>query len=191
MRQDFSGVTDKELAQLFPILLVSYNDNWRRNYARQKLYLQSLLGDDIARISHIGSTAVPGLLSKPTIDILLEVADRTDVVSLTEQMLNDGYVVNTPPGDIVMLLKGYTPRGFEGQAVHIHVRHNGDWDEPYFRDYLLARPDVAAQYAALKTNLAVRFRYDRDGYTAAKRDFVSAHTARARKEYPNRYIPVV
>lgn len=36
----------------------------------------------MARISHIGSTAVKGLLAKPTIDILLEIEEHCDLKEL-------------------------------------------------------------------------------------------------------------
>ena len=46
---------------------------------------------------------------------------------------------------------------------------------------------MAAEYAALKKELAVRYRYDRDGYTAAKSDFVKKYTERAKRKYGKRY----
>lgn len=48
-----------------------------------------------------------------------------------------------------------------------------------FRDYLIAHPHAAADYAALKRRLAAQFRMDGDGYTAHKREFVDAIVARA------------
>lgn len=141
------------------------------------------------RISHIGSSSVPGLLAKPTVDILLEVSGDTDLAAVTERMKDEGYAINTPEGDLIMYLKGYTPEGFRGQAFHIHVRHSGDWGELYFRDYLIAHPETAAEYAALKTALKEQFPQNRDGYTAAKGKFVQGHTEQARREFPGRYTP--
>lgn len=46
---------------------------------------------------------------------------------------------------------------------------------------------MAAEYAALKKELAVRYRYDRDGYTAAKGDFVKKYTGIAKRKYGKRY----
>jgi len=39
--------------------------------------------------------------------------------------------------------KGYTPDGFASKVYHLHVRYAGDWDELYFRDFLIAHPDKA------------------------------------------------
>ena len=52
-----------------------------------------------------------------------------------------GFSENSAPH--IMFAKGYTPEGFAGQAFHVHVRYKGDWDEIYFRDYLLRHYDVA------------------------------------------------
>lgn len=41
-----------------------------------------------------------------------------------------------------------------------------------FRDRLRASPALAAEYAALKRRLSAQFRDDREGYSAAKSDFV-------------------
>lgn len=190
MRQDFSNVTEQQLAALFPIILQPHDPAWAAAYEAEKENLYSMLGDkNIVRISHIGSSSVPGLLAKPTIDILLEIAEDVDIDRLSETMLDAGYVINHMPRDIILFLKGYTPRGFEGQATHIHVRHSGDWDELYFRDYLIVHPDAAAEYAALKSGLMDRYPNDRDGYTDAKGDFVKRYTALAQEEFPERYRP--
>ncbi len=132
---------------------------------------------------------MPGLMAKPTIDILLEVAKDMDLKPITERLQDESYIVNTPKSDLIMYLKGYTPRGFEGQAAHIHVRPSGDWGELYFRDYLVAHPDVAEAYAKLKLELKAQYPNDRDGYTEAKGAFVQKYTELARAEFPGRYAP--
>lgn len=189
MRLDFSHVSAERLAELFPILLEEHNPQWTEYYLQEKKFLETIFSKNMIRINHIGSTSVPGLTAKPTVDILLEVSDDIDLQSVTERMKDEGYVVNTPQGDMVMYLKGYTPQGFQGQAVHIHVRQLGDWGELYFRDYLIAHPDIANEYAVLKQKLKGQYTFDRDGYTEAKGQFINKHTEEARREFPNRYTP--
>lgn len=189
MRYDFSSLDAKRLAALFPIILVDHDPAWETRYSREKQFLVSIFGDTISRISHIGSTAVPGLLAKPTIDILLELSHDIDLKAITEQLKQAGYAVNTPDRDVIMYLKGYTPQGFQGQAYHIHVRLSGDWDELYFTDYLKNHEQIAEAYAELKMRLQQRFSHDRDGYTEAKGDFIRFYTQQARSEMGNRYDP--
>ena len=190
MRQDFSNVSKERLSELFPILLEPHNPKWIEYFSIEKNFLKSIFGNAITRINHIGSSCIPGLVAKPTIDILLEISQPIDLSTITEKMEDAGYCINNPPKDIIAYVKGYTPRGFEGQCVHIHVRQQGDWDELYFRDYLLLHPDVAGEYGKLKTMLKEKYTNDRDGYTYAKGDFIKKYSKCARVEFPNKYTPV-
>ena len=189
MRQDFSVITEDKLSELFPILLENHDPMWTDYYRAEKEFLISIFDDMLLRINHIGSTSVPGLVAKPTIDILLEISKDADISGVTERLKDEGYIINTPKKDVIMFLKGYTPRGFEGQCVHIHVRYLSDWDELYFRDYLILHPEIAHEYEKLKVLLKDQYTYDRDGYTEAKGDFVTKYSEYARKEFPNKYNP--
>ena len=80
----------------------------------------------------------------------------------------------------MMFMKGYTPRGFEGQAYHIHVRYPGDWDELYFRDYLILHPDSARKYGELKLQLKEKYEFDREAYTRGKTEFIQSVIKKAR-----------
>jgi GrpB-like predicted nucleotidyltransferase (UPF0157 family) len=53
-------------------------------------------------------------------------------------------------------------------------------DELAFRDYLRDHPARAMRYGELKTDLAARYRHDREAYTEAKTEFVRSTLALAR-----------
>ena len=184
-------MTNEELWALFPIILSEHRAEWTKFYEQEKDTIISALGiKNISRINHIGSTSVPGLIAKPTIDILLEIPTDADIPSLTAALISAGYICNTQPNNPaphLMFMKGYTPQGFRGQAVHLHVRFPGDWDELYFRDYLRSHPETAKSYGKLKQNLQLRYEHDRDAYTEAKTDFIQEATRLARKEMGNKY----
>jgi len=177
-----------DIKTLFPVILRAYDPAWPQWFAEEKARLEQLIGGEhIARISHYGSTAVPGLLAKPTVDILLEIHPGIDMGKLKTALPHPEYIRMTDedradvPPERLMFVKGYTERGFAEKVYHIHVRYAGEWDELLFRDYLIAYPETAAEYAALKRSLLVKFEYDRDGYTAAKGAFIREYTARARQ----------
>ena len=69
----------------------------------------------------------------------------------------------------------------------MHLRHCGDNDELYFRDYLIEHPDIAREYEKLKLNLWKEYEHNRDGYTNAKTEFIKKHTKQAKSLYKNRY----
>jgi GrpB-like predicted nucleotidyltransferase (UPF0157 family) len=184
MSKSLDEMTDEERSQLFPVILSEYKPVWKKNYLKEKAVVARAVGShNIVRISHIGSTAVPGLLAKPTVDILVEIKDDTDTARLISNLQLGGYRYleqpeNPPPH--MMFIKGYTREGFRGQVFHIHVRYSRDWDELYFRDYLLAHPETAAEYGRLKLELKQKYEHDRDAYTNAKTDFIKRITGLAR-----------
>ena len=182
-----SAAERKRLGALYPIVLTEYDPRWAACYEREREYLCSVFGGCVLRVNHIGSTSVTGLIAKPTVDILLEIAGDADLAPIIDRLCGDGYKVNRPPSDIVTFIKGYGCDGYEGQTFHVHVRRLGDWGELYFRDYLRAHTETADEYGRLKLALKEKFEHDRDGYTAAKGDFIKRITDVARTEFKGRY----
>ncbi|NLP15394.1 MAG: GrpB family protein [Clostridium sp.] len=181
-----SEMSNEELWRLFPIIITEYNEDWPKFYNEEKLHIEKAIGvENIFRINHYGSTSIPGMIAKPTIDILLEVFEHVENGHIIRKMEEIGYIyspqVNNPPPHM-MFLKGYTPEGFKGQAYHVHVRYAGDWDELYFRDYLISNPDLAKRYGELKLELKKIYEFDRDGYTEAKSEFIKEVTQMAKNE---------
>lgn len=194
MAKKLSDMTLEELWALFPIVLESHNPAYFKWYEAEREQLSALLSPSrIYRCHHIGSTAVKGLVAKPTVDILLELAPGIENADVVAQLVSEGWVLmsqqTTPHADSV-LNKGYTPEGFAERVFHLHVRPCGDWNELYFRDYLKDHPAVADAYGRLKEILAEGHRHNRDGYTEAKTAFVTEVTALARQLYKDRYKPV-
>ena len=189
MAKSLNEMTDEERWQLFPIILCEHKAIWKKRYIKEEALIRESIGShNIKRISHIGSTAVPGLLSKPTIDILVEINRQTNTAELIYNMERQGYIYleqpdNPPPHTI--FLKGYTEQGFRGQAFHVHIRYSGDWDELYFRDYLLSHPETSAEYGKLKLELQKKYKHNRDAYTNAKTDFIKQVCKLARAEVKN------
>lgn len=191
--KELKDMTLEELWALFPIILREHNPQYRSWFDEEARGLRRLIGDEaVFRVSHIGSTAVPGLLAKPTVDILLEVNSGMDEETLIGILSRGGWTLmarGKKAGQIASFNKGYTPAGFAPKVFHLHARRPGDWDEPYFRDYLREHPETAKEYAALKRSLFERFEHDRDGYTEAKTDFVRRYSALAKKAHPGKYAP--
>ena len=176
MTDDLNKLTTGELGLLFPVIIVDYNPGWAKMYLLEKQnILKTLKPGIISKIEHIGSTAIPGLCAKPTIDILLEISDNTDSNLLIKNLKSIQYQYipkpeNPPPH--IMLAKGYSKNGMTGQTFHIHVRYAGDWDEMIFRDYLIKNQDIAQQYGDLKRQLSIKFKNDREKYTDSKTKFI-------------------
>lgn len=169
-------MTAEELGQLFPVVIEEYNSAWPEIYrAEEKRIAEAFVPREIERMDHIGSTAIPGLKAKPTIDMLLQISEHLELQKLEAVFQSLGYEKNHRPENPhphLTFVKGYSPRGFEGQAYHVHVRYRGNWDEIRFRDYLIQHRDVAIAYEALKLQLAEKYKNDREAYTEGKSEFI-------------------
>lgn len=191
MNKNLDEMTNEELWELFPIVLSEHKLYWKENFWKEKTVLEQAVDiQNIVRINHYGSTAIPDLIAKPTIDILIEIKNDTDIERLIANMQSVGYrYIKQPdnPAPHMMFVKGYTPQGFKGQVFHIHVRYSGDWDELYFRDYLIIHPEIADEYGKLKLELQNKYEHDRDAYTDAKTDFIKRITKLARTEISTKY----
>lgn len=71
-------MTLAELWELFPITIAAHNPHWKLWADEEIGNLSKILSDYPARISHIGSTAIPNIQANPIIDILVEVSNKYD-----------------------------------------------------------------------------------------------------------------
>src|SRR5215469_16407042 len=61
-----------------PIRVVDYDEAWPAEFARVAEVIRDALGRAALEIEHVGSTSVPGLAAKPTVDVDLTVPDPAD-----------------------------------------------------------------------------------------------------------------
>jgi GrpB-like predicted nucleotidyltransferase (UPF0157 family) len=166
----------------------SYDPTWPNRFQAERNHLLSCLpGDLILRIEHYGSTAVPGLASKPIIDMLVEVTDlvqtRERIVPVLEGQGYDYFWRPTSGDDVPPFYAWFIKRNELGQRTHhIHMveGHFEHWDRLLFRDYLIDNPAVAGEYQDLKYKLIREHPDDRVAYTRAKSRFIDRVTGLAR-----------
>ena len=122
-----------------PISLEPHNPAWAQQAADEIARLRGALGPAVP-IEHVGSTAVPGLLAKPIVDLLVGVTDLSapprlpDYESCGEAGL---------PGRLY-----FRKRGAASFNAHVVAQGGPRWtDALLLRDYLQAHPDAAAEYA--------------------------------------------
>lgn len=203
MKKKISELSIDEFKKTFPIILKEYNASYKEWYESEKQnILNAVKAQDIARINHIGSSAVEGLIAKPTIDILLEIDGCCNVTKLIDDLKAIGYgteIFLRKDDPMTLLLgKGYSSDGYAERVYHLHVRYLGDWDELYFRDFLIENPDVSTEYGKLKLNIindiekGIIERVPNgmpNGYSQAKLAFVKKYSNAAKQEFQNRYKP--
>lgn len=176
----------EELWDLFPITFTNYNENFKYIYLEEANNLKSLLGSYIKRISHIGSTAIKNIKTKPIVDILIEI-DFNNKDTIKEILLNKGYILMNENFNKLSFNKGYTINGYADKVFHIHIKQYKDCDELYFRDYLNDNFKKAKEYEKLKLELHNKYKPNRDLYTKNKKEFVTKIVNLAKEKYKDRY----
>ena len=188
MTKKLSEMTNEELWQLFPIELCAHRASWATQYEREEVRLLPILSHlHLARISHVGSTAVGSICAKPIVDILVELEKDADTSAAETALIGAGYCAMSREPKRISFNRGYTEEGFADQVFHLHLRFLGDNDELYFRDFLLERTDVALLYEKLKIGLKKKYTHNRDAYTDGKTEFIRRYTEEAKGMYPGRY----
>jgi len=160
-----------------PVLLVPADPSWPAAFAAEAERLRAAAADLPVAVEHVGSTAVPRLVAKPVVDILVGVPSLADADALVPRLQALGY-------EYVPAFEKQIPdrRYLRTRKTHVHVVRKGGalWYEYLaFRDWLRAHPEDARRYAVLKQQLATRYRHDRDSYTAGKAPFVAEILRRA------------
>jgi GrpB-like predicted nucleotidyltransferase (UPF0157 family) len=166
------------------IVVCDYDPGWPALFEQESARIKSALGSFVLAIEHAGSTSVPGLPSKPIIDLLVGVRSFGDAKELcVGPIVKLGYVYilqyeSWLPNEL-FFRKG--PPGPWTHHVHLMEPSCPRWEAILlFRDYLRAHPDAARAYANIKRSLAASSIDDIEAYRTGKNTFVEETTAKAR-----------
>ena len=167
------------------VALSAHDPAWTQGFELERSRLQTLLPGVFLAVEHIGSTAVPGLVAKPVIDLLAAIESLDGVDVLVDRLCEMGYTTsrefNATLADRKWLMRWRDGR--RTHHLHIVVRDGAPWhDRLAFRDALRRDPTLADRYAKLKTDLAVKHQADREAYTDAKAAFVRETVQRSRQD---------
>lgn len=164
-------------------MLSAYSPDWRVEFETERAALAQVFPAPHFLIEHIGSTAVPGLGAKPIIDMLLGARSLAEIEAKIPATQALGYQYMPEHETVLPERRFFAKPVIRPRHFHLHaVAANSEFfaDHLLFRDTLRADAGVAADYFALKVDLAVCFGDDREGYTEAKSSFIRAAIARAR-----------
>jgi GrpB-like predicted nucleotidyltransferase (UPF0157 family) len=74
-----------------PVLdIVPYDSSWPSEFERERALLEEAL-PSVLSIEHVGSTSVPGMPAKPTLDILVVLPVAREALERAEQLAAIGY----------------------------------------------------------------------------------------------------
>ena len=164
-----------------PVVLVAHDPAWTNRAAHERMRIVEALGNMIVAVHHIGSTSIPGILTKPIID-LMPIVRSLELFDAQEGVVRGlGYEWRGEFG--IVGRRFCTLNDVSGKrVVHVHFfAPDSDEIEPNlaFRDYLRAHRDEALAYQAEKLRAAALHPDDSGAYTEEKGAWIRACKARA------------
>lgn len=164
------------------VVLIPHDPAWAAQAAAESARLASAIGDTLISIDHVGSTAIPGIAAKPTIDLMPIVRDLAALDARRPHVEALGYIWR---GEWGIPGRRYCVREEQGRRLfHVHCHETGNPEIAgtlVFRDYLRAHPVEAHVYEAQKRAAAAAHSDDSLAYSHAKSDWIKACIARATK----------
>lgn len=153
------------------MVLAEPDPRWREQFDSEHRRIRATLGAAAAEIHHVGSTAVPGLPAKPTLDIALVVADPTDEPAYVPALESIGYQLRIREPD------WYEHRLLRRPPAEVHLHVFGPACPEVgrmlrFRDRLRAHPEDRDEYADVKRQLAEQNWPTVQHYADAKTDVI-------------------
>jgi GrpB-like predicted nucleotidyltransferase (UPF0157 family) len=154
------------------VRLVPFNPGWAVLFEEEKSRLVQALGIWALDIQHVGSTAIPGGVAKPIIDIAIAVHNFEAAFACVKPMETLGYLYG---GENGIPRRHYFVKRNPATTHHIHMFEitSKEWPEHLlFRDYLRSHPEIVQGYADLKRQLVEQFPMNRELYTEGKAEFI-------------------
>lgn len=172
------------MTQDTPVTLVNrYDPAWPVLFDQLKAKLERVMGDLSCAIEHVGSTAVPGLVAKPIIDIDVVVRE-SELAASVERLATIGY---RHQGDLG--IAGRHAFDIEDQTLkttlpahHLYVCFSGGVElrkHLLFRDFMRQNSAQVTALSALKWALCLDSGNDRVAYMNGKSRFYEDVLAQA------------
>ena len=153
--------------------VVPYDPKWRDDFIKEAGTLKSIFGKKALSIEHVGSTAIPELAGKPTIDILILVDDVSIASVLNQKMEEAGYKYlgeYVAKGVVLFIREEDNTR-----LVNVHIFQEDDPKVKEMLDlknYILIHPEVAKKYSQLKLDLFGKYPDDYGSYRKYKDEWM-------------------
>jgi GrpB-like predicted nucleotidyltransferase (UPF0157 family) len=170
-------MTDRKRVE---VEIANYDESWAEAFEEERELLVGVVGAYlVGSIEHVGSTSVAGLVAKPVVDIQAGVAGLEESRPVFGPLQAIGYTYDSVCPHVMHFFDKRVP-GKQSYNLQLIPYRSDCWNMRIaFRDYLRSNPMVAQEYAALKLELARRFRLDRVAYGEGKGPFIRQIAERA------------
>jgi len=155
-------------------IIRAHDPEWAGKFQIEADLLKSIIRANAHLVEHIGSTSIPGIFTKPVIDILIGVEDLGAVDQCVGEMEIQGYEAK---GSYGLEGRRYFRKSNDVgvRTHHVHIFQMGSPDlvrHLAFRDYLTAHPDKATEYSNYKRDITNQAGMTRKRYQDMKQECV-------------------
>ncbi|MEM8783341.1 MAG: GrpB family protein [Planctomycetota bacterium] len=156
------------------VRVMPHRAEWADGFAAEAARLRGALGPCCVAVHHVGSTAIPGIVAKPILDLLVEADAIEHVDARRDAVVALGYEAM---GEYGLPGRRYfrqdDDRGVRTHHVHAYAAGHPDVARHLaFRDFLRAHTQPAQAYSELKANLAAEHPDDMEAYIDGKDPFI-------------------
>ncbi len=161
--------------EVLPVELVPHSPHWAALAHDEAARLKNALGARLVIVHHIGSTAIPGIVAKPIVDLIPILADEASLDAAEGAITALGYdwlgEFGLPGRRYCRLNDPETGK----RKFQLHCYAEGAPEiarHLAFRDYLRAHPEKAKEYEAEKVRAAALHPDNVLDYNGAKNDWI-------------------
>ena len=147
--------------------LTEHREEWAAAFEREAARLGPLL-PPASRLEHIGSTAVPGLLAKPILDLAVKLAASPAIAGFEAALPLLGYRFHFDGGGSRGRIWRQEPGGICTHILHLVGPDNPQWERWLALRNLLRQSETARQRYAKAKAVALSHARDRQEYTHLK-----------------------
>jgi len=156
------------------IELSEYSVQYPKLFQHERAMILDYASEIVEEIEHVGSTAIPNIIGKPTIDMVVKLRKDITLDNCVEIFTAINY-------NFISSLVGYRPKrrifwkgSSDHHKFHVHAVENQspDWELLIkFRDKLIKSEKLKRRYESIKFMLKDQDEYDVGSYIAGKDDF--------------------
>lgn len=159
---------------------------WIERFEDQRDRIVALAPDSLLGVFHVGSTAVPDLLAKPALDVLVVFPDYDPARELAAGLDREEFEWKRDDPDWLLCSRR------DPYRIHVHLRpRDADtWrDQVVFRELLQDDADARRTYEAMKREAASAHPGDEEAYTDYKEETILELVDRAYREGYDERLP--
>lgn len=152
------------------VIVTPYDKAWKTAFEEIKVEIESVIGDLIIGIEHVGSTSVEGLSAKPCIDIDVIIKDYSVFNAVVKELEKIGY---SHKGDLGIkdreAFKYVDKPHLQTHHLYVCPQYSEELHRHItFRDFLRSNAEAVKKYSLVKEKAAQLFPNDIDKYIEYK-----------------------